>query len=481
MELELVEYIRILLKWKWTIIILFVSAVVVSFIVSERMTPIYQASTSVLVKEQKGGVEMPFLETLANMGKNPVQNYVEILKSRTIMEHVVAKLGLDTPVPSSQLDALRSSVKVQPVQGTDTIRITVESDSPQEAMLVANTTVDIFIEQSQLINQEAARSAREFITQQLKVVEGKLERAENALLQYKKSQKIVAPSEETRAQIDKIADLEKLRAETDVEIEEAGATLAQVQKQLKDQNPTLITATTVTDNPFIQQYRTRLAELETSLAGAREKYTEKHPAVMSLVAEIGDVKAKLSKEVEKVVSAETTTLNPVHQSLLQRMVSARAEIMGLEAKSDALNGLIARNEATFATLPQKELDITRLSRDQRVSEEIYVMLLTKNEEMHITEAMKTADIQRIDRAILPTSPIRPRKMLNVAIAGFLGLFVGCGIAFFLEYMDTSFKSPDDVEKYLELPIMGMIPTIGKVPERKRKRKIRVIPRPGLSG
>ena len=81
--------------------------------------------------------------------------------------------------------------------------------------------------------------------------------------------------------------------------------------------------------------------------------------------------------------------------------------------------------------------------------------------------MKVADIQPLDRAIVPQIPIRPRKLLNVAVAAFLGLFIGLGLAFIIEFMDVSFRSQEEVEKALGLPILGFIPSM------KRFRKKRV--------
>ena len=86
------------------------------------------------------------------------------------------------------------------------------------------------------------------------------------------------------------------------------------------------------------------------------------------------------------------------------------------------------------------------------------MLRQRYEEMRITEAMEAANVAVLDPAIVPQNPVKPRKMLNVAIAGFLGIFVGVGLAFVLEFLDTTFKSPDEIESYLGLPILGRMPS-----------------------
>ncbi|WZL73658.1 Wzz/FepE/Etk N-terminal domain-containing protein [Clostridiaceae bacterium 35-E11] len=78
---------------------------------------------------------------------------------------------------------------------------------------------------------------------------------------------------------------------------------------------------------------------------------------------------------------------------------------------------------------------------------------------HVTNIMKVDNVQVIDKAEIPQGPIKPRPLLNILIAGFIGLMLGFGIVFLLEYLDNTIKTPNDVEKYLDLPIIGMIPMI----------------------
>lgn len=119
-------------------------------------------------------------------------------------------------------------------------------------------------------------------------------------------------------------------------------------------------------------------------------------------------------------------------------------------------------------LPDKELRLARLERAVRVSENIYLSLLEKYQEARINEVMEFGDIRIIDKALAPDEPIKPRKILNLAIGGILGLMLGVMLVFFLEYMDNTIKNTEDVERILNLPILGVIPK--DTPEKKKKRK-----------
>lgn len=75
----------------------------------------------------------------------------------------------------------------------------------------------------------------------------------------------------------------------------------------------------------------------------------------------------------------------------------------------------------------------------------------------VTEIMQVENVQIIDKAEVPKSPIKPNKKMNLAIAGVLGLMIGFGLAFIIEYFDDTIKTPEDIQKYLDLPVVGTIP------------------------
>src|SRR5690606_6191172 len=205
-------------------------------------------------------------------------------------------------------------------------------------------------------------------------------------------------------------------------------------------------------------YRSALFQLETELAGLLNQYSEQHPQVQTVRAKIAEVERQLSNEVERIVSNETRTFNPIYQSLLGELTSLETDSVLFESRLSALENQIMKMNERLEELPEKELQLARLIRDQSVAEQIYLLLRNRYEEVRITEAMQTADVMVIDPSVTPRRPIKPRVSLNVAIAAFLGLFVGVGLAFVLEFLDTSIKSVEEAEAYLDLPVMGRIPS-----------------------
>lgn len=399
-ELDLRDIFHIIRKRLWMIALLAVIGVgVVGYVSWYRLTPVYEATTTILIGDQyasllKGAVDTPDTSS----GANNISNAIEILKSRTLMEQVAERLGLGIEVGTQEFASLKSSVSVQRVSGTDTIRVSARSRIPERAQLLADTVAEVFEEQSRLTNQRAARSAREFLETQLATVSAELSEAEKALLEFQVRERNRSISEKAEQQVRALVELDERKASLEYDLQKATARLTQLQG---------------------------LATTGTS--AATDDAT--HVGILSA----GDLAAQL--------------------------IEVRAEISSLEAEIQAVDQLIAGYEAQLQALPERELELARLTRDQKVMSELYLMLLTQYEEARITEGLSVANVQVIDRATLPTAPVYPNRKMNVAIAGLLSVFVGFALALVLEHFDTSLRTVEEVERALDLPIIAQIPSL----------------------
>jgi len=191
------------------------------------------------------------------------------------------------------------------------------------------------------------------------------------------------------------------------------------------------------------------------------KSTPTSREVTNLKKEIDVLKLQLSQQVEKIVTSQTETTNPLYQQLIVSISQTQTVITALESRVSALADLVKETEKQFELLPEKEIELARLTRDLQVAENIYSVLLQKKEEYRIQEAMQTANIQKVDMAILPdiNKPVSPKTKMNIAVAIFLGLFLGAMLAFLFEYLDNTIVTKEDVEQYLELSVLAMIPDI----------------------
>ncbi|QDR82025.1 GumC family protein [Sporomusa termitida] len=452
--LDLRDIIKTLKKKRKLIIgtfLLFVSlAVVVSFLIP----PTYEAETAIRVKQPKGLASslLSDLPTGNPMGtKQLMSTYAEIIKSRTVVQEVIDKTQADkNEIPT--YENMLKRITTQPVKDTEILNVKIQAGSPEEAQLVANTLIEVFLGRMTALVRGEQSTVKEFIGQRLKDSKAELEQAEAILQKYKEEQKVVDPSQESKALLDKVAGIDKLAAENRVALAASQAKLASTRQQLGSQHQGV-----VADNALIQQYKAKLTELEIELVSLSANYTDQHPQVVAIQAAIKETKAMLAAEIGRVVNAEAPSINPIYQGLLQSQIQAQAEIAVAGAQKQAIDQIIQEGSQEVAKLPAKEQGLIKVARDANVAQEIYIMLAKRYEEARISEVMEPTDVQIIDKAIAPENPIKPKKVLNVVIAAILGLFVGTGIAFFTEYINKTIRTAEDVKQYLDLPVIGSIP------------------------
>ncbi len=451
---DLKEFAKIIVKRQRLILGVFLVFVLVVAIISFLIPPTYEAETTLRIKPAKGLgssllADLP-LGSPTNT-KQQMATYAEILKSRTVVQSVIDATQMDKPEQPAYEDFLKL-ITTQPVKDTEILKVKVQAKSPEEAQFVANTLVATFLERMTSLVRAEQAVVREFIGARLKEAKVELEQAENALERYKRDQKIIAPEEETRSMVDRLAAVNKLSADNAVGIASAEARLTNLRQQLASQAPGFIA-----ESPLIQQYKSKLADLEVELVQLKQNFTDKHPRIVAVNAAIAETRARLSEETFRVVNAQASSMNPVYQGMLQARIQTEAEIVAAYAQKEAIRGVMAQSEQELVKLPGKEQGLFRLMRDALIAQEIFSMLAKRHEEARISEVMQPTDVQVVDVAVPPEKPIKPRIILNILLAAVLGLFIGTALSLCLEFMNRRVRTGDDVKHYLDLPVLGTIP------------------------
>ena len=210
-EMDLIEYWHIIVKRRRLIGIVFVVTVIAATLFSFLSDPVYEATTTLMVRDQGSAAQMMLFDSMGGTVRNAAQNYVQIMKSRTILEPVLTKLGWD----DISLTAVDKQLVIQPIQGTDILRLSMQSTDPEKAQQFVNTLSDVFIAWNRHSRQEDQRSARLFIEAQLESVSADLRKAEERLREYRENERALSPSNETIARINQLTSLEADLAEVD--------------------------------------------------------------------------------------------------------------------------------------------------------------------------------------------------------------------------------------------------------------------------
>ena len=453
--IDLKELLRILRKRRFFIINVFLIAVFSAVLISFLTPPTYEAETVVRVKQSKGLADslladLPMGNTMAT--QQLMSTYAEILTSRTVLQMVIDKTVMPPDKKPLTYETLGKRITTEPIKNTELLKISVDAPSAVESQRLANLLVDSFIKRMIFLTREEQTEVRKFIGGRLKDAKNELNRAEDALERFKRAEKIVSPDDEIKAMVTQMSSINQLAAQNIVNKAASQAKLQSVNKQLAGQKPSFIA-----DNPLIQLYKSKLADLEVQLVGLLQQYTDNYPQVIALRASIEETKVKLNQEITRVVNSEAVSANPLYQNLMIDRLQAQAEIAAADSQAKALAGIVSQNETQLVQLPAKQQSLGRLMLQDNLAQQIYVMLANRYEEARISEVMQPTDIQIIDEAVAPDKPIKPKKTLNVLIAAFLGLFAGTGLAFMIEYLNKTIRDTEDVRLYLDLPVLGSIP------------------------
>jgi polysaccharide biosynthesis transport protein len=196
---------------------------------------------------------------------------------------------------------------------------------------------------------------------------------------------------------------------------------------------------TVADNALIDKLKGEAAALETERSRLLKVYKDKHPEILKIDAQIQQVKQRLDAEFQNTLQAVQTQYKVAR------------------AREDTLSNQVNQLRQEGQSLNEKEIQYQNLQREVESNQQLYESVLKRMKETGVAGGLEDSNVRIIEEAVAPTVPILPRKGRNLALAVAAGLALAFGVAFALEYVDTTVKTPDDVERHLGLAVIGVVP------------------------
>jgi capsular exopolysaccharide synthesis family protein len=327
---------------------------------------------------------------------------------------------------------MRDRLKVTAIRNTRLIRLQMEDTSPLEAERRLAALIAAYQALKLEEKTSAASQALEFITQQMKGLEGEVRDSMANLSEFKQEKKLVSLPENLRAMVDQIVDLDKSRNELKRFKEQAAFMLEKLQRedQPLEKEPIFALGTALRE-PLLVNLATELSRQEVERAGLRQAYTERHPYMQIMNARIAETRGKIKGELQRLVASMDAQLREA-----DRQMGKMEEVLG--------------------RLPGDEQRLVELTRRARVYEDMYGFLLQKQGELQITRAGQIGDVWVVEPSKGSPLRVRPGFTKNVMLAAVVGLMLGLGLVFFLEYLDDSVKSPADLEKWMGIPVLATV-------------------------
>ncbi len=458
-------------KHRWKIAVLFLSTIVTVAIGTLMATPIYRASSKLLVKPgredvyvsptgisqnivdrsypgEKVNAEIAILNSLSlvanlidHIGVNRLFDY----QDRTLLGRLLPKETEERKIPSVErtYEAVADGLVVSAVPESNVINVAFDWPDPVIAARVVNILIDLYMDQHVKVHTDP--QTYNLLEAQAKKWEQELREAEKELEAFKRRHSITSLPEQRSILLGRLSEAESEKKQTETEIQENLKLVASLEAQISKLDQKVELEETVNEqSATLAVLKARLVELE--LQGLKEEINR----VKEMIAE------EEKKEQRVVVSGES----PVRQRMESDLLMAKARLEALKARQDNQISAVASYEHRLKALDSFEKEMNELKRQVSINEANYTLYLTKFEEAKISESMdkqKIANVRVIEPAVPIMKPVKPRKGLNLLIGGFLGLVVGLGMAFLIEFIHPVFRTREDVDQFLGLPVLAIIP------------------------
>jgi polysaccharide biosynthesis transport protein len=486
-DAHLLDRLAVLHKYRYAGIAVFALVVGWMMVDSYTTVPVYRAAARIQIDEENAGLPGEFRDAYYWQDPEPYLNtQYRILRGRELGRRVVPKLSLDqvpefngqgpkptplavairtvkqtvmTPIraifpreqseipaeaatpadanDSPYVDAILSRVMVEPVRGSRLVDVYFDGADPDFAARAVNTLVDEYIAQNLEIKVANVTNQLQWLASEVKRQEATLQESERAMAEYRETQDAGALADNQNIVITRLNQLsdEATKARTDRILKQT--VWEQVQQAGRDQE----TLSVILQNQNVQSLRGRVAELRRRQVQLTERYFDKHPDVIKVNAEIADAEQQYNLEIQKAVQ------------------NARTDYEAAVSRERELSRELDRQKTAATALNRLSVDYSVLQRTAETNRQTYNDLLRREQELRVIANSRANNVRIVDRAQVPGAPFTPNHRRDWMLALLFGTALALAAVFGLDYLDDSVRTPEDVKRRLQLPLMGLVPSV----------------------
>src|SRR5689334_15317873 len=456
-EPHLYDYLLILRKHQWLILSFMLAVVTIVAIATFRMQAVYVATARVEIDRENSNI-LPFQGADSYDYMVDLENYIEtqtkILTSETLALQTIRANGLSSrpefASPNGPSEAIASgslanqkrppelaeflgSLSVKRVPNSRLMDVSFESTDPQLAARIVNAHIASYIEQNFRSKYEATTQASSWLADQLGELKIRVQRSEDARIAYERQNQIWTIDDKQNITTQRLSDInkqltdaqsERMKKESLYQFAKAGNLDAVPEVQ----NNSALGDLLKKRNDAASQYNDALAQ-----------YGPNFPKVQRLQAQIKEFDQTIEKEKQKILDVLESDYHEAQQ------------------REALLTRALDQQKADTNQMAGKLVEYNILKREAEANKTLYEGLMTKLKETAISLGLRSSNIRVVDPAMIPSTPARPAKTRNIALAFLVGLVGGIGLALMREYLDNTVKSPDDVETLSRLPSLAVVP------------------------
>jgi len=449
--LHFLDYWRVIRSRKEIVLAVLLLVVITGTAYTFTLPKIYAAQSRIEVNRDNVDIDPFNPASQLGSGYDPyfLRTQFEIIQSKPILYEVINRLNLqevwgkkgEKLAKAHAYKILRSSLTVGQSRDTSLVSIMAKRQDPKEAMRIANELADVYRDARLDLKHKEMTRALDALRRELENQQEKVNVAELNVEQIREDLDITVLSEGVDA-----GSVEKLRLQQ-LEGDRISARVQMLVEKARyeqldamNNEDLLIASSYLAGDPFVESMRTQIKDYDVALSSLLQNYGANHPEVKQSTAARDELMVKLAKALEGIKKG------------------TRAQYIVAKSKFDALEEEL-RGVRTSEQVSQREkfLPFNRARQKLDIQRSIMNALQARLAQEGITLKIPRTPVEIIDTAEESTRPVSPNLILNVLLSIFVGLGSGVGLAYFIEYLDTSIKTADDVERWIGLPVLGLIP------------------------
>ncbi len=463
-QAHLSDYLTILKRRKWFILLFWFLVMGLAAFYLFNQKQIYRATALIMI-ERKPSPANPLGETETRPGSfvNPYYTTeVNLLSHRALIQAVIQDLELDkyyisqldeplddnvsTTAASDSADPLKAKViawylknlETEPVPESNLVNISFTGPDPGIITQVVNTHAQKAIENTVQLHQQRAKTALDWLKGQVDKQKKEVEATQREIYEFKKNNDLMITESRENIFSQEFTELNSALIKAKADHIARQAAYLQLDK-VSNENLDTFLLPEISNDPAIQSLKSQLSELKSRQIEMSSKYGPKHPKMIELNSGINQVKEEINSEIAR----------------LRKTIKAESDRAA--SIEDLVTRQLEQKKKMALSLGEKVIEHDVLEQQAASARDIYNFLLKQAQEISLASVMSSSNIRVIDPAETPMRPVQPQVLIGLFIAACLGLFTGTGLAFFLEYMDNTLKTPTDVTARLGMPVLATIP------------------------
>lgn len=453
------------------------------------LPPTYEAEMKILVQRERVdpvvSTEPNVNQSDRNLTLDEITSEIELFQSRDSLEKTVVDYGLyesknpwsigaielrvlgalglapdkETRIYKAVLKMETKDLQVIPLNASDIIKVTYQSESPQLAAQVLKELGDLYVAKHTAIRRP--QGTADFFQHQAQQYKRELAASEAQLVRFTRQTGVVSADFEKQVTLQKVNDF-------DLSLQQTLASIAETEKRLRTLEaedgavPARVTTQIkVADNPLLMaNLKTTLLDLELKRTELLERYDPSYPLVQEVETKISETHTSIAEAERRGIREETTDQDPAHAWVKTEMEKAKADLIGLQARASAMTGALKTLESKAHRLEGESVFQQDLLRTAKANEENYLLYHRKREEARIADALDQRKIINAAVAEAPVAPLVPASLptgVKLLLAVVIAILASMGFGFLMEYLDPSFRTPEEVKEYLEIPLLATLP------------------------